>query len=538
MNTILRVAAYARVSTDRDDQANSFHTQVAYFTDYIDRQENWKLVKVYHDEGVTGTTTRNRIGFNTMIDDVLSGEIDFIITKEVSRFARNTVDTLRITRKLKTLGVGVFFMLDNINTLDKDGELRLTLMASLAQEESRKTSERIKWGQKRQMEKGVVFGRSLLGYRVKKGKLYLVEDEAEIVRLIFHKYLNEGKGAHTIARELKEKGIKPYDPDGKSKNKNNWSNTAILRILRNEKYVGDLCQKKTYTPDYLDHKKCYNHGQVEMIYIKDHHPEIAIITRDMWDATQIELTRRSTPSKQTRKYSNRHWASGKIVCGVCGEKFVSKIKKTTVGISRSWCCLNHVKATVSRTNECTMSEWANDKSLKYIVLYILQFLVDSKDALKKELYLELKALFENNDRNPIEETKYKIGCLEENKLKLIDIRLTGEISKEDFLIKKEQIESKILSLTKELKRSKKELSIKLTKNNCLTQSIDETNRILEFGDISFDTLIGALIQNITVFEGHIVVVKIHHISPVFQVKYRSYGKLDNYQTEILEFKIC
>ena len=385
----LRVAAYARVSTDKDDQANSFESQVKYFTEFIEKQDNWQLVKIYSDDGISGTSTHKRDGFNDMIDDVMSGKIDFIVTKEVSRFARNTVDTLQVTRSLKEMGVGVYFMLDNINTLDKDGELRLTLMASLAQEESRKTSERVKWGQKRQMEKGVVFGRNLLGYKVKEGKLYLVEDEAEIVKLIFHKYLNEGKGTHIIARELKEEGIKPYDPDGRAKYKNDWSNTQILRVLRNEKYVGDLCQKKTYTRNYLDHKKRYNRGQEEMIYIKDHHPDIAIISREMWDETQKELERRTTTAEQKSKHSNRYWASGKIFCGVCGERFVNKIKKTSAGTSRAWNCLNHVKAAAFRNAECSMSEWASDRSLKNIVLHILNVLVDNKEELKQEIIKDM-----------------------------------------------------------------------------------------------------------------------------------------------------
>ena len=186
--------------------------------------------------------------------------IDLILTKEVSRFARNTVDTLYYTRKLKEAGVGVIFTIDNIDTRDTDGELRLTIMASLAQEESRKTSERVKWGQKRRMELGVVFGRDLLGYTVKNGVLSINEEEVPVVKAIFHKYTNESKGTHVIARELLEEGLRP-------KRIQQWSNTVILRALRNEKYVGDLCQKKTYTPDYLTHKKKYNCGQEEKVYI-------------------------------------------------------------------------------------------------------------------------------------------------------------------------------------------------------------------------------------------------------------------------------
>ena len=159
----LKVAAYARVSTDKDDQANSLANQRQYFTDFINSHKDWKLVAVYYDEGISGTQTKKRSGFNSMIQDAMNGDIDFILTKEVARFARNTVDTLSYTRKLKEVGVGVLFTIDNIDTRDRDGELRLTIMASMAQEESRKTSERVKWGQKRRMEQGVVFGRDLLG---------------------------------------------------------------------------------------------------------------------------------------------------------------------------------------------------------------------------------------------------------------------------------------------------------------------------------------------------------------------------------------
>ena len=191
----LKVAAYARVSTDKDDQANSLENQKQYFQSYILNHEDWDFVDVYFDEGISGTQTKKRLGFNKMIDDAENGDIDLIITKEVSRFARNTVDTLSYTRRLKDSGIGVIFTLDNIDTRQSDGEFRLTIMASIAQEESRKTSERVKWGQKRQMEKGVVFGRDLLGYTVKNGVLYINEEEVPVVRAIFHKYTNEGKEA-------------------------------------------------------------------------------------------------------------------------------------------------------------------------------------------------------------------------------------------------------------------------------------------------------------------------------------------------------
>ena len=235
-----RVAVYCRVSTDREDQANSFENQQRYFRQYIEREPNWELVDVFADEGKTGTNTKKRKAFNRMIEAARRGELDLIITKEISRFARNTLDSIGYTRELKRRGIGVIFLNDNINTLDTDAELRLTIMSSIAQEESRKTSERVKWGQKRRMEQGVVFGRSLLGYDVRDGRMTVNEEGASIVRRIFDKFVNEKKGCFVIARELKEEGIDPMYC-------NEWSNTAILRILRNEKYCGDLVQKKTYT---------------------------------------------------------------------------------------------------------------------------------------------------------------------------------------------------------------------------------------------------------------------------------------------------
>lgn len=188
-----RVCAYARVSTDKDDQTNSYESQCRYFTEYIQQHSDWDFAGIYADEGITGTSTKKRENFRRMIIDAENGLIDLILTKEVSRFARNTVDTLTFTRELKKRGIYVIFLNDNINTQDNDGELRLSIMATIAQDESRKTSERVKWGQKRRMEQGVVFGRDMLGYAVRGGKLYLNEDEAEIVRLIFHKFTDEGR---------------------------------------------------------------------------------------------------------------------------------------------------------------------------------------------------------------------------------------------------------------------------------------------------------------------------------------------------------
>ncbi len=330
-----RVAVYCRVSTDSEDQANSFESQQRYFRQYIERNPDWELYEVFADEGISGTNTKKRKQFNRMIACANNGDFDLIITKEISRFARNTLDSIYYTRDLKKHGVGIIFMNDNINTLDSDAELRLAIMSSIAQEESRKTSERVKWGQKRQMEQGVVFGRSMLGYDVKDGKMTINEEGAKIVRLIFHKFVDEGKGTHVIARELREEGITPMRVK-------EWQNTVILRIIRNEKYCGDLVQKKTYTPDFLSHEKKVNLGQEEFVIIKDHHEPI--VSRELFEKANRILDAKSLSQKGKAKHSNRYPFSGKIKCGRCGASYVARYRTRKDGSKyKAWRCFEGAK---------------------------------------------------------------------------------------------------------------------------------------------------------------------------------------------------
>ena len=332
---MIKVASYCRVSTDKDDQANSFESQQRYFRAYIDRQPEWELYQIYADEGITGTSTKKRAAFNQMIADARMGKFERILTKEVSRFSRNILDTIAYTRELKALGVGVLFLNDGISTLEPDAELRLSIMGSIAQEESRKTSSRVKWGQTRRMEQGVVFGRSLLGYDVKDGRLTVNPEGAELVRLIFHKYGVEQKGATVIARELREAGYRTHRGGIR------WNGSCIVKILKNEKYVGDLIQKKTITPDYLTHAKKANHGEEELVIIRDHHPPI--IDRELWDVVQEELKKRNRNGALGAGHSNRYIFSGKIKCGECGASFVSRQRKRKDGsLSRRWSCYSAV----------------------------------------------------------------------------------------------------------------------------------------------------------------------------------------------------
>ena len=255
-----------------------------------------------------------------MIHAAEMGKIDLIVTKEVSRFTRNTVDALQITRDLRRRGVGVLFLNDSLDTRTNDGELRLTIMSSVAQDESRKTSERSKWGQTRSMEKGVVFGGSLLGYDVIGGKMTVNPEGAEVVRLIFHKYLQERKGCSTIARELREAGILS------SKGNCLWSSATVTKILKNEKYCGDSILQKTVTVDCISKTRKANHGEAPMYLVENSHP--AIISRDIFHRTQEELARRKalrpksdkTSITQSGKYS-KYALSEVLHCAECGSRY-------------------------------------------------------------------------------------------------------------------------------------------------------------------------------------------------------------------------
>lgn len=440
-----RVAAYCRVSTDHEDQANSFESQQRYFRDYIERHPDWELYEVYADEGISGTNTKKRKEFNRMIEAAKSGAFDLIITKEISRFARNTLDSIYYTRDLKRHGVGVVFMNDGINTLDGDAELRLAIMSSIAQEESRKTSERVKWGQKRRMEQGVVFGRDMVGYDVRGGKMYINEEGAKIVRLVFHKFVNEGKGVHIIARELREEGIPTF------RYMKSWSDNVIHRMLRNEKYCGDLVQRKTYTPDFLSHEKKKNTGQEEFIIIKDHHEPI--ISREMFDAANRLMDARSTAVPGTPRYSNRYPFSGKIKCGRCGSSFVSRYKPRKDGsIYKAWRCYKSVSEGHLRKdragNEIGCHGFTvREEDLSHILSLVFQQLNFDREKIIKNLLSVIRTVISADPcNNDTEALKTRIKITEEKRGKLLDLYMNGDIDKEEFYTVRNQCEEEIAEL--------------------------------------------------------------------------------------------
>lgn len=497
---MIYVAAYCRVSTDKDDQANSFESQKLYFEEYIKRNPDWELYEIYADEGLSGTNTKKRVAFNKMIADAHLGKFNLILTKEVSRFARNTVDTLQYTRELKALNIGVYFALDNIDTLAPDGELRLTIMASLAQEESRKTSERVKWGQKRQMEKGVVFGRDMLGYDVRNGCLYINESGAEIVRLIFHKFVYEKKGTYTIARELREAGYKTITGNAI------WSNTVILKVLRNEKYCGDLIQKKTYTPDYLSHKKKYNHGEEEFVTLTDHHEPI--VSREVWDMAQLELDKRSPDDSIKLRHSNRYPLSGKIQCGVCGNRFVSRTKKRKDGSRyKAWRCYEAAQHGLPKIDQagnhigCSVNSQIRDEDFMLVIQKVIESLNVNKKAILDGVLSVLKTVFSGNKSSP-EDTdgiKEKIENLTSKTERLLDLYLSEDITKEEYRTKKENYEKEISQLNEKMRAIQKETHYTYDSNNAITEIREYLSDIL-YAKKQDETFYKTIIDKIVVFD--------------------------------------
>ncbi len=327
-----RVAGYARVSTDKDEQFTSFEAQLDYYTKYIQANPAWEFVKVYTDEGITGTSTRHREGFNQMVEDALAGKIDLIVTKSVSRFARNTVDSLTTVRKLKAHNVEVYFEKENIYTFDGKGELLITIMSSLAQEESRSISENVTWGQRKRFADGklLIPYKNFLGYErgeTKDAPPVVNPEQAEIVKRIYREFRN-GKTPWMVAKELTADGIPT--PAGKT----NWQASTIESILTNEKYRGSALLQKKITTDFLSKRQKPNEGEAPQYYVEQSHE--AIIPPEEWEIVQMEMARRKALG---HKYSGNSIFSARLVCADCGEFFGPKVWNSTSKYRRTiWQC--------------------------------------------------------------------------------------------------------------------------------------------------------------------------------------------------------
>ena len=502
----MRVAGYCRVSTDQADQANSFDAQQRYFRDYIQQHPNWSLHEIYADEGITGTSTKKRTQFNRMIQDAYEGKFSLILTKEVSRFSRNILDTISYTRELRSIGVGVLFVTDRIHTMEPESEMLLSFLASLAQEESRRTSTRVVWGQTRQMEQGVVFGRSLLGYDVKDGKISINPEGAELVRLIFHKYAVQQVSTSSIARYLTEQGYRTQ------RGRSEWKSNTITKILNNEKYVGDLVQKKTYTPDYLTHEKRPNKGQVPMVRIDNHHEPI--ISRELWDLAQERLQRNHKHRSHSGGHSNRYGFSGKIQCGQCGAVFVRRQKRRKNGtVIPYWSCSTAASRGVQA---CNVGKLLRDEDAMIMLKTAIRNLImDASSVVQNVTILALEALLsEEHVQDDPRQLRYRVDSINRKKEAMMDSYFAGHITKEEMLSMKgkyaEQIALLHTRITRAEQRKQENRDVE-----ALKKALSEKIHAILMIETESMVFCKAMVKNLTVYADRHMELRLNHLDQVF-----------------------
>ena len=456
-----KVAIYARVSTEHEAQISALGNQMQYYDEILERHPEYELYEKYIDEGITGTSTAKRDSFNRMITDAESGCFDLIITREVSRFARNTVDTLQWTRKLKALGVEVWFTEDNIFTMDdSDGELRLTIMATLAQNESKKISSRVKAGQLISFKNGVPYGNgNILGYDKlpNHGGYVINSEQAETVRLIYDLYLS-GKGLRYIQFELEQRGRKT------ATGLTNWSCANIGRILKNPFYCGILEYRKQYVPDYLEQKKINNHGAVERIRTKGNHEPI--VTEEEFDLVQARIEKKRQPAQnQTRRIGQKEHADiwgDKLVCS-CGRK-LNRVRYHTSKsneITYAYQCASQKETGTVKTrmkrglpiDGVCRSQFVQGWKLEVQASVIFSEFFNNKSAVLKlanDLFEANSIVIGKKDKEEKELSKLndEITALQKKIDKLLDLRLSGEIDRDDYSRKREELDS-LISMAQE-----------------------------------------------------------------------------------------
>ena len=377
----LRVAAYCRVSTDSDEQETSYDAQVSHYTEYIQQNPQWTLAGIFADDGISGTNTKKRDEFNRMIDECMAGNIDMIITKSISRFARNTLDCLQYIRLLKDKNITVYFEKESINTMDAKGEVLITIMASLAQQESQSLSQNVKLGLQYRYQQGkvTVNCNRFLGYtKGNDGRLVIDPEQSEVVKRIYREYL-EGSSMDRISAGLEADGI--LTGAGKEK----WHTSTINKILRNEKYMGDALLQKTYTTDFLTKKRIRNNGTVPQYYVEDDHE--AIIPKELFMQVQEELVRRrvvhKSPSGKKRTYSCNHCFAQIIVCGECGELYRRVHWNNHGRKSIVWRCISRLEITSAEKN-CT-NRTVNELLLQEITVKAFNQILTERDIFLKTL---------------------------------------------------------------------------------------------------------------------------------------------------------
>lgn len=419
------------MSTDQDEQLSSYENQVNYYREYILKHEDYELVDIYADEGISATNTKKRDAFNRLIQDCRDGKVDRILVKSISRFARNTLDCIKYVRELKELGIGVTFEKENIDSLDSKGEVLLTILSSLAQDESRSISENSTWGIRKKFERGVVQVNTtnFMGYdKDEKGNLIINHEQANVVRYIFDRFL-EGYSPEFISKELRKQEIPGCT--GKAR----WCPSAIWKMLKNEKYKGDALLQKTYTVDFLTKKRIDNDGQVNQYYIENNHEPI--LDREKWEIVQLEIARRKKFREQHKlqfyimQKENNPFTT-KVFCAECGSAFGRKNWTTSRGKRKVWQCNNRYK--IKGQIGC-LNNHIDEEMLEKAVMMAVSILKENRELLQSkwnkliETDSRLKQYYSNRLRDIVSRKKWNFNGVEMCRiLDSITISEKGEIS--------------------------------------------------------------------------------------------------------------
>ena len=463
----LRVAAYCRVSTEVEEQQNSYQVQIAYYTDLINKKKEWTLAGIFADEGISGTQTKKRTKFNRMIRMCRNKKIDLVITKSISRFARNTVDCLEYVRQLKDLGIGVIFEKENINTLTMTSEFMIALYGSFAQAESESISKNVSWGKEKAYREGKVQFqyKHLLGYKKgADGKPEIIPEEAETVKLIYTMFL-DGHSMKNIALILHVKGI--HTKTGSTE----WRTNTITRILQNEKYVGDALLQKTFTSDCITHKVVKNHGERPMYLVTNHHDPI--IDRDTYNRVQQELARRNSKRKisdktvtEQGKYSSKYALSELLICGHCGTPYrrttwAARGKKQIV-----WRCLSRLE---HGKKYCPDSPTIKEEQLHRGILRAINNYYSCRNDIVRILKANIGSVLECQGQEEILSVEKRLKEIDQARTDLVNLIASGGCDEDKLdsefakLYSEEQSLSERLEMLKSQNKTSQETQAKLDK---------------------------------------------------------------------------
>ena len=482
----LRVAAYCRVSTDSEEQATSYETQVEHYISYIKKNPEWEFAGIFSDDGISGTYTKKREGFNKMIDECMDGKIDMIITKSISRFARNTLDCLKFIRQLKEKNIPVFFEKENINTMDAKGEVLLTIMASLAQQESQSLSQNVRLS---------INHNRFLGFtKDEDGHLIVKPDEAEVVKRIYREYL-EGASLQQIAKGLETDGI--LTGAGKKK----WRPETLHKILRNEKYIGDALLQKTYTVDFLNKKRVQNKGIVPQYYVENSHE--AIIPRDIFMRVQEEMVRRanlhSGEKRKKRVYSSKYALSSIVCCSKCGDIYRriawnNRGKRSTV-----WRCCTRVDFGPGKCDAPTISE----AELQDAAVKAINKALSGREDMMKGLQENIEKILSEGSDTAVQEIDSRLLELQKELLKKANARQNYDALADEIEALREQKHTVMVE-------SAEREGIKKRVAEMQQFLAEQKTEITEYDE----SLVRQLIEKITVYEDQ------------FEVMFKSYTTVE------------